>query len=357
MRLRSVLTTALVVLAAVAGGTLECSRKRAGTPEVQQGRKVYVRMCAVCHGENGEGYKADQATALRHPDFLASVTDEFLRQAITNGRTSTTMSAWGVERGGPLAKADVNAVIAFVRTWSSGPKAALDERPLTTGAAGAGQTSYARVCARCHGERGVGGQNVAIGNPQLLASASNGYLRYAIGHGRSGTAMEGFAATLGDSNIEDILALMRSWQAGSAPPPAFVGKPPPIPLGRVPLHPKGPEPLGFNVHPKMTSADVIKAQLDRGARMVVLDARAPSDYMNEHITGAVSVPFYEPEPYFAGLPKSSWLVCYCGCPHAESGQLAQKLLANGFTKVTVLDEGLGFWKTKKYGTHTGVTAD
>ena len=87
--------------------------------------------------------------------------------------------------------------------------------------------------------------------------------------------------------------------------------------------------------------------------MALLDARAPSDYMNEHIEGAVSVPFYDPDPYFSALPRDAWLVCYCACPHAESGQLAQKLLAAGFTKVTVLDEGLGVWRARKYGTHRG----
>ena len=34
---------------------------------------------------------------------------------------------------------------------------------------------------------------------------------------------------------------------------------------------------------------------------------------------------------------------------AESGQLAVKLREKGFTKVTVLDEGLGYWRSKDYG--------
>ena len=88
--------------------------------------------------------------------------------------------------------------------------------------------------------------------------------------------------------------------------------------------------------------------------MAVLDARAPSDYLNEHIAGAVSVPFYDPEPYMDRLPKDAWLVCYCACPHAESGALAQKLVAKGFTKVTVLDEGLCVWKARNYPTRRGV---
>jgi cytochrome c oxidase cbb3-type subunit III len=67
----------------------------------------------------------------------------------------------------------------------------------------------------------------------------------------------------------------------------------------------------------------------------------------------VSVPFYDPSPYFDALPKDAWLVCYCGCPSAESGALAKKLQEHGFKNVTILAEGFGFWKTKNYETRQG----
>jgi cytochrome c oxidase cbb3-type subunit 3/ubiquinol-cytochrome c reductase cytochrome c subunit len=157
--------------------------------------------------------------------------------------------------------------------------------------------------------------------------------------------------------VEDLVALLRSWQGRPAPSPrAAVARPPPLPLGPVPLNPRGPEPQGFvaqGTGSGTTRADTVKAQLDRGARMALLDARAPSDYVREHIAGAVSVPFYDPDPYLAELPRDAWLVAYCACPHAESGQLAQKLVGHGFTKVTVLDEGLGVWRARKYPTQTG----
>ena len=73
----------------------------------------------------------------------------------------------------------------------------------------------------------------------------------------------------------------------------------------------------------------------------------------EEIAGAVSVPFYDPDPYVAALPHNAWLVCYCSCPHAESGQLAQKLASKGFPKVTVLEEGIGVWRARNYGTRSG----
>lgn len=345
-----------MLLAALASGSLECEPP-SETSAQSRGRGVYAVMCAVCHGANREGYKADQAPSLAQQDFLASVTPEFLSAAVAGGRRGTTMSAWGLEHGGPLSTTDVAAVAAFLRSWQEAPGALLDERPLH-GDTARGEVSYARECAGCHGARGTGGTYLGIGNPQLLSTASNGFLRHAIRRGRPGTPMPGFRATLGDDAIDDVVALLRFWQAApvlqAQPSRQAAPKIPPLPLGPVPLHPKGPEPQKFNPTPGFTSADVVKAQLDRGARMAILDARAPSDYASNHISGAVSVPFYDPEPYIKELPKDAWLVCYCGCPHAESGSLANKLVARGFTKVTVIDEGLGYWTRKKYETTQGV---
>jgi len=331
--------------------TLACNQREQTLVE-RRGARVYQKMCAVCHGPTGGGYKADRAPGIMRPNFLGPVTDEFLRTAITNGRTATTMSAWGVERGGPLGPADVSALIAFMRTWDRQAHPVLDERPIR-GDATRGMETFTRECARCHGPRGTGGLYVGIANPQLLATASNGFLRHAIQNGRPGTGMLSLGPTLGESAVEDIIALLRSWQTAAPPTQVAATRPPPLPLGPVPLNPRGPEPVGFKAHPGTTPADVVKAQLDRHARMALLDARAPSDYTSEHITGAVSVPFYDIEPYVNALPKNTWLVAYCSCPHAESSNLAQALVAKGFTKVTVLDEGLGVWRSKKYGTNTG----
>jgi cytochrome c oxidase cbb3-type subunit 3/ubiquinol-cytochrome c reductase cytochrome c subunit len=311
-------------------------------------------MCAVCHGKIGEGYAADHAPAIGNADFLASVSDDFLRKAIENGRSGSTMSAWSRSRGGPLTSTDVDALIVAMRALGPHDKAKLDDSPLA-GDATKGAPIFARECASCHGEKGLGGTFVQIGNPELLSSASDGFLRYAIRRGRTSAGMPSFESKLGDASIEDVVAHLRLLQATAPSNRRPQGaKAPPIPLGAVPLNAHGPEPVDFHATPQNTSADVIHRELERGAKMAILDARAPSDYMNEHIAGSVSVPFYDPTPYFSQLPKDAWIVCYCACPHAESGQLATKLVAQGFTKVTVLDEGLGYWRNHKYATHTGL---
>jgi cytochrome c oxidase cbb3-type subunit 3 len=352
LRWLPLLQLVLVVLLGVASGTLECGGARA-TAQESRGERLYGRMCAVCHGPTGQGYAADQAPSLTHGDFLAAVEDGYLRLAILEGRGGTTMSAWSAYRSGPLSTEDATAVVAYLRTYADRPPMTLDNRPPVAGDASRGADLFARECAGCHGPHGDSGPFVGIGGFDLLRAASDGFLRQAIRDGRAGTVMPSFGARLGDAGIDDVLALLRGWQR-TAPltrkPPA---KLPPLPLGAVPIHPNGPEPVGFTATPQSTKIEVVKSQLDAGARMALLDARAPSDYIGEHITGGVSVPFYEPEPYFDQLPKDAWLVCYCSCPSAESGTLAKKLLEHGFTKVTVLEEGLRVWKAKKYPTNQG----
>lgn len=351
-RTRQLVSGALVAVATVAGGSLECSRGDL-TPVERHGHQLYGRMCAVCHGQNGEGYKADNAPRLRHPDFLASATDSFLNSAIANGRRDTVMSAWSTSRGGPLDTEDVQAVVAFLRRWDYRTHPALDQKPLG-GDPQRGEKIYQKQCVGCHGAHGTGGPNVHIGGRELLSTAGNGFLRYAIANGRPGTAMPAFQKTLGTQGIDDVIALLRSWATPPPPPPIPPpSRPPPLPLGPVPLNPKGPEPIGFTAYPGTTHVDDIKAQLERHARMAILDARAPSDYTYDHIAGAVSVPFYDPSPYLDKLPKNVWLVAYCSCPSAESGMLATALQAHGFTKVTVMAEGLGGWKSKKGDTKNG----
>lgn len=353
-RLRRLLASTAVVAGCIGGGSLEC-HQQALSPVEQQGKDLYGRMCVVCHGRRGEGYKADQAPAIGSPAFLGAATDAYLRHAIINGRYGTTMSAWSTSRGGPLSPTDVEALLAFLKTWSRGPRPDLDESPVN-GDTTRGKAIFDRECVKCHGVRGTTGPNVHIGGREILQTASNGFLRLAIRQGRPKTTMPGFEAALGQAGVEDVLAYIRSFETPPTPPPALPPtRPPPIPLGPVPLNPKGPEPQGFQTYPGKTPADVVKAQLDRHAKMAILDARAPSDYTNEHIAGAVSVPFYDPAPYVDKLPKNAWLVAYCACPSAESGMLAAALQAKGFTKVTILAEGIGVWRTKQYGTSKGTS--
>src|SRR5688572_9370944 len=69
-------------------------------PELAGGEQLFTTYCALCHGDEGQGYVADNAPALNNQDFLASASEGFLREAIKHGRPGTSMAAYSVSAGG-----------------------------------------------------------------------------------------------------------------------------------------------------------------------------------------------------------------------------------------------------------------
>jgi cytochrome c oxidase cbb3-type subunit 3 len=109
----------------------------------------------------------------------------------------------------------------------------------------------------------------------------------------------------------------------------------------------GPEP-DFSSDTPYVSVDELKQAYDQGANMVILDARPAQDYQMDHISGAISMPFYEVEDRHSELPRDTWIVTYCACPRAEAEEAARILRDNGFTKVKVLYDGYFEWLGRDY---------
>lgn len=82
---------------------------------------------------------------------------------------------------------------------------------------------------------------------------------------------------------------------------------------------------------------------------VFMDVRGDAAFAAEHIEGAMA---FSLEDLRAGklprLPRTTALIIYCGCPHSLSEESARYLIAAGFTRVWVLDEGYYGWKDKGY---------
>ena len=89
----------------------------------------------------------------------------------------------------------------------------------------------------------------------------------------------------------------------------------------------------------------LKAALEAGENIIVIDARAPQVYEAEHIPGAVNIPHREMSPETtANLDKRALVVTYCdgiGCNASTRGALNMTQL--GF-KVKELMGGLDWWK-------------
>lgn len=108
-------------------------------------------------------------------------------------------------------------------------------------------------------------------------------------------------------------------------------------------------------------AAMIAEAMDGGFEVVFVDARTALDYESGHIPGAVSVPYFEAKDHLDKVPKDKWAIVYCECPTAEARQVADVLMANGYTKVKIIAEGLAGWRdlgrTLDGGTPEGGASD
>jgi cytochrome c oxidase cbb3-type subunit III len=308
--------------------------------DVAVGAQLFGKYCALCHGANAQGYVADNAPSLVTETFLRSASDSFIAAGIAIGRPGTPMAPYGARFGGPLTDAQIQQIVAFVR--SKGPAA----EPLPAvpdGDAKAGRPVFIAACQSCHGD-GPMRSAPRLDLPSFLQIASNSFLDYAIRKGRPGTKMEAFEGRLTQGQINDVVAYLRSFQNSQAEQvlPAPTGKEPMV------IHPKG-KPASFALKEGrfVPAADVAAAFAGK-RRMVILDARATSDWMLGHIPGAISMPYYEMKRIEEVPNDGTWVLAYCACPHHASGEVVDALRKRGYPKTAVIDEGITFWKQQGY---------
>jgi cytochrome c oxidase cbb3-type subunit III len=342
---------AFAVLTPLSGG---CARQSAPapTPLVEKGHQAYAKFCATCHGPAANGYAADNAPSLRASTFLASASDAFLRAGISRGRPGTAMAAFARSLGGPLDSGEVDAIIAYLRVGGPAPRA-LPQGPVV-GDVKRGKLLYGATCARCHGTQTQRSSAVHLANPVFLATASDGFLRSAIELGRPPTSMVPWKGALTPTQIDDVVAFVRSMAVApaipalppsAAPPP---GAPRPPRQGPIVLNPKGKPPEFVLKEDLYVSIDQVKKALDAKRRLVIGDARAPSDWLNLHITGAISTPYYDPRALDDIPDDGTWVLAYCACPHHVSGQVVAELRKRGYKHTAVIDEGIFAWQHAGY---------
>ena len=90
---------------------------------------------------------------------------------------------------------------------------------------------------------------------------------------------------------------------------------------------EGGEPADFSndlIEDRFVPTAKVIAAMEAGQSLVLLDARPHSDYLAGPFWRD-STAFYLIEMNMDLLPKDQWIITYCGCPHAISGQALDKL--------------------------------
>src|SRR6476619_2433517 len=120
------------------GQPSEAERWRAPA-EISDFNQLYTQSCAGCHGVDG---RLGAASSLNDPLYLAFVTDDAMRQAISKGRIGTNMPAFSEQAGGHLTDQQIELLVTGMRSrWSKPdefkdielPSYSLDETATTSG--------------------------------------------------------------------------------------------------------------------------------------------------------------------------------------------------------------------------------
>lgn len=308
----------------------------------------YQQYCALCHGDEREGYANDGAPSLKSSTlFGLGLSPTYM--AISYGRPGTPMGPYLDELGGPMSRDQVGALSAWLSSQAGVEPAGHGPGGLTpvTGDVGHGRQLYASHCAQCHGENGEGGgetaPGTALGNATMLATSPDRFLRLAIAEGRADTPMEGFAGRLSDTEIDDVVAFLRSRAQGWDASDLAYSEPPS--LDNIVLNPAGQAPEFDLKDGRYVLSEDLNQALEEGRRMVLIDTRVPYFWAMAHIAGSSPVPYYSSgEQFIEALPNDdTWIVAYCECPRAAADSTVNKLRELGFKNTAVLWEGYAGW--------------
>jgi cytochrome c oxidase cbb3-type subunit 3/ubiquinol-cytochrome c reductase cytochrome c subunit len=342
----------LLMLAACQDGAAKPSSKKRDVPPTvaidaavvsdDDTRASYVKLCAPCHGTDAKGYAADFAPSLVNETFLESASDDFLRRSIMFGRPGTSMGAYGKALGGPLDDAAIDRLVAWIRAQGPKPKMLAAAGP---GDATKGAVLYAEYCKSCHGDSIKRGEAPHLANPRFLEIATDSFIRHAIEVGRPGTKMLAFGAVMTAQQIDDVTAYVRTIAT------AVVMQMLPEPTGKEPLviNPKGKDPVWKPREGKFIGVDAVAKALAEKRKMIIIDARPPSDWRRVHVEGAVSIPYHDMKRLDEVMKQpNTYVIAYCACPHHLSGIVQEELAKRGHKRALVLDEGINLWHQKGY---------
>jgi len=187
------------------------------------GAIIFEKHCSECHGKFGQG----GSNPSRHGDLIAPISsreylktrdDATIRNIIAYGQPDFGMSPFGAENGGKLDNEQLDAVVAFIRSWETNPPAdasaiAAEAQPLTPTTPVLGLTGkqlFSIACARCHGNAGEGDSAPAFNVKEFQKKYDDKALFTIISASRAGTSMIAWGDKLSASQIELLVLYIRT---------------------------------------------------------------------------------------------------------------------------------------------------
>jgi len=168
------------------------------------GKALYQKNCAACHGTNGEptamGKSLDPFPARNHRAIAKYVGRDELRRIITYGVKGTAMTPQKYA----LDPLEIESVIDYIKSFDYSPNLAN------------GKKRFKAVCSTCHGtdgraQTGVGAKNLVYSELDMEG------IVHTMRYGRPGTLMTSKRHQLSNPDIADIATYVYSMRYMSNP--------------------------------------------------------------------------------------------------------------------------------------------
>ncbi len=192
------------------------------------GSSLYSEYCSACHGAFGEGgpnpsRAGDIIPPISTSEYLSTRDDSTLRTIISYGQPNFGMSPFGDENGGPLDGDQLDALVAFLRSWEENPPVeqppdfATETPPAPEVTAPTpepipsltGGQLFAVACASCHGPVGEGDVGPALNSQEFQESYDDQALIDTISKGHSATPMVAWGDSLSQEQIQLLVDYIR----------------------------------------------------------------------------------------------------------------------------------------------------
>jgi rhodanese-related sulfurtransferase len=111
--------------------------------------------------------------------------------------------------------------------------------------------------------------------------------------------------------------------------------------------------------PRIITLDELRARLDSGDPVTLVEALPPMYYEQEHLPGAINIPHDEVDELAPQLlpDKDAEIVVYCASgPCQNSGIASRRLVSLGYTDVSDYGEGKAEWIAAGLPVEGGVAA-
>jgi mono/diheme cytochrome c family protein len=187
-----------------------------GSP-IQVGQGLFAQNCSACHGEFGEGGPnparvGESIPPISTSDFLKTRDDSTIRAIIAMGQPDLGMPPFGPSNGGLLSDDEIDAIVAFIRSWEGNPLV-IEPTPIPTPAPTVTGFSdaemYANLCAQCHGPSGEGGTGPALNTTEFQQTTPDQEIFDTINLGLESTPMIAWGKLLSADQIGQLVQFIR----------------------------------------------------------------------------------------------------------------------------------------------------